>query len=157
MTSKKLLLLVISVFLMFPLYAQPGHGRTKITEEQIEAIEARRIAFLTEKMTLTPQEARLFWPVHNEYMSRIDDLNNEYRAFHATMPDAGKMTEEEASLFIEKELERMERAAALRREYQRKFLEILPAKKIAMLYEAERGFNRMLFRESQQRHQRDRR
>ncbi len=156
MTSKRLFLFIISILIVLPLFAQPGQGRAHL-DQQMEAIEARRIAFLTEKMSLTPREAKVFWPIHNEYMKKVEALNKAYHDFHAAMPDVNQMTEEQALVYIDKELERMEKAAALRRDYQDKFLEVLSAKKIAMLYEAERGFNRMLFRESQQRHQRERR
>ncbi len=149
---------IIAILLTSALFAyaqpsQPGQGRT---DERMQALESRRVAFITERMGLTPREARLFWPIYNEYNQKVEALNNSMRNMHREMPDPGKLTEEQAAIFIEKDVERLEQTAALRREYHEKLKEVIPARKIALLYEAEKEFNRVLFRESQQRMHRNR-
>ncbi len=136
--------------------AQPGrfsHQRS----DQMRAIESRRVAYLTEQMNLSPEEAMVFWPLYNEYTAKVRELTEKHQAFQESMPPVAEMTDEQAKRYVEEEVRRMEKAAELRRLYHEKLLEVIPVNKLALLYEAEKGFNRMLFRQSQQQRQRDRR
>ena len=136
------------LFSGFPGFSQTGQGRGQ--DARLEAIESRRIAFLTEKMSLTPDEARVFWPLYNEYNKKRDELSNAHRARWGNA-NVAAMSNEEAGRFAEDLIVHMERNAAIKREYHDKLKRILPAKKIALLYEAERDFNRMLFQEARRR------
>jgi len=137
-----------ALLFLIPAYPQTGQGRGQ--DARMEAIESRRIAFLTEKMSLTPEEARVFWPVYNEYNKKRDELANEHRNKWADA-NVSAMSNEEAGRYAEELIVHMERNAAIKREYHDKLKRILPAKKIALLYEAERDFNRMLFQEARRR------
>lgn len=135
---------ILFLFVLWPAQAQTTN------DARIEAIESRRIAFLTEKMALTPDEARVFWPVYNEYNRRRDEFTAEHRKrWHKA--NISEMSNEEAGRFAEDHILHMERNSALKREYHEKLKRILPARKIALLYEAERDFNRVLFQEARRR------
>lgn len=148
-TLRSVLISAILLVYGFNLVAQPGMGRR--FEERVRALESRRVAHITNALSLSPKEATMFWPVYNEYLKKVNDLNDEQRKWHQRMAASGNLAESEAALIAENEVERMEKAASLRRTYHEKLKEILPMTKIARLYEAEREFNRMLFRETQQR------
>lgn len=137
-------------------YAQHGErpGRQQ-RDERKEAIEARRISYITRKLSLNPEDAKVFWPIYNEYTHKIDQISERYREKRDAMPDPEDMTEDEAARFIDAEITRFEESAALRREYTEKMLEVVSVKQVALLFYAERGFNRMLFREAQRRHRQD--
>ncbi len=124
----------------------------------MRALESRRIAYITDYMDLTPEEAKKLWPIYNEYNNKVKDLNESLREKREEMPEASEMTEEQAALFVENEIQRFEKMAEIKREFHENLKDVLPLKKVALLYEAERSFNRMIFRESQQRgRDRDRR
>lgn len=154
---------VIVFFLMasLPVFSQPGHGpgpgpgpgfgQGRRADVRMEAIESRRIAHITNALSLNPAEARLFWPVYNEYLAKAEQLNAENRAWQQRVNQIQSMSEKEAAEIAEREVRRMEEAAALKRQYHEKLKDILSARKIAQLYEAERSFNRMLFRQTQER------
>lgn len=40
------------------------------TQEKADHIKAQKIAFFTEKLSLTPEEAQRFWPVYNLYWEK---------------------------------------------------------------------------------------
>lgn len=128
---------------------QPGMGRR--FQERMQAIEARRVAHITDQLSLTPREARVFWPVYNEYLEKLSEFSKNQREWFLEVQDISSMTDAEAAELAEKEVYRLEQTAALRREYHEKLKDILPIKKLARLYEAEQTFNRMLVRESQHR------
>jgi len=144
----------ILALILFQIPAQAQQGRPR--DQRMQAIESRRIAYLTEKMALTPSEARVFWPIYNEYLRQVDALNESIRAFHRELPPAERISKEEATAYAEREVRRFEEAAALKRTAHEQLKEVLPSRKIALLYDAEKSFNRLLFRESQHR-MRDRR
>ncbi len=131
------------------IYGQPAHGRR--FEDQMQAIEARRVAHITERLSLTPQEARVFWPVYNEYLTKIGELSQKQRQWFLQMGRINEQTDHEIAKLADKEVLRLEKTAELRREYHEKLKEILPIKKVALLYEAEQSFNRLLVRETQHR------
>jgi hypothetical protein len=134
---------------------RPGHQGGMQPDERRDAIEARKIAHITKQLSLTTEEAREFWPIYNEYNDKVEELSNTFREQREQMPDVAEMNEEEATQFVNDDLERFETAAALRREYTEKMLRVLSVQKVAMLFEAEKSFNRMLFREAQRRHRPD--
>ena len=131
--------------------AQPGAGNGRFGQDQRRgALEARRIAWFTQQMELSPEEAKVFWPLYREYQEKSESISQSHREWLESMPEVRNMSEAQATLFAEREVQRLEKAAALRREYHEQFCKVLPVKKLALLYEAEKNFNRMLFRESQQ-------
>lgn len=143
-------LIFLLVFLLASsVLAQPGQRRMQ--DERMRAIESRRIAYITEKMDLTPSEARVFWPIYNEYQGKLEELNARHRAWNEELDSREEVSEAEAKVFAEREVQRFEEIARLKRVYHEKFHSVLPASKILRLYEAEKSFNRLLFRESQHR------
>lgn len=144
----KFALSAMVIFLLMPSFAQTPSVATQ--DSRIEAIESRRIAFLTEKLELTPEEARVFWPVYNEYNKRRNELTAEHRnKWHKDK--VSEMSNEEAGRYSEDLIIHIERNASIKREYHERLKRILPARKIALLYEAEREFNRILFQEARRR------
>ena len=137
-------------------YGQRGARQPdRHADERMKAIESRRIAYLTSQMSLSSSEAAEFWPIYNAYNEEVEDIAEGFRQKRDELPDPQNMSEEQAELFLEYELERFERSAAVRREYTQKMLEVVSARQIAILFDAEREFNRILFREAQRRHRQD--
>ncbi len=147
--TRNIFVLVILGLWGLSAFSQPGFGRR--FEDQMQAIEARRVAHITEKLSLTPKEAQVFWPVYNEYLEKVSELSQKQREWYQEINRVRNMSDAEWDKLAEAEVLRMERSAALRREYHSKLKEILPIKKVALLYEAEQSFNRLLMRETQHR------
>ena len=132
----------------------PGQGQRfqrERFEQQRDAIRARRIAHITDQLSLTPAEAKQFWPVYNEYLEKFEELSQKYRLWQTQFHPIDQLSDSDAAILAEREVKRLEESAALRRTYHEKLKEVLPIRKIAMLYEAERSFNSSLLRESQHR------
>ncbi len=137
------------------LFAQPGRGGVEQQgrgDEQMRAIQSRRIGYITEKLSLSRTTARTFWPIYFEYTQKVEELAGNFKQLTDSLPDANKMNEVEAKIWVEAELTRFEEAARLRRVYTEKMLEVITMRQVALLFESESGFNRMLFREAQRGH-----
>jgi hypothetical protein len=126
------------------IFAQPHEGK----EERRDQFKAKKIGFITEKLSLTSQEAQVFWPVYNEYDAKREAIGKEkmeagkhYKDNEATISD--KEAEEIADRFIN--LEKQE--SQLSEDYYKKFKTVLPIKKVLALYEAELQFRRHILQE----------
>ena len=110
-------------------------------------IRAQRVAYITERLNLTPQESERFWPLYNEMEQEKGRIMLRY-----DLPRANeKLTESEATRLIEGSFQRDEELLALRRRYYERFKQVLPATKIAMFPRAEREFKRELLEEMRRR------
>jgi hypothetical protein len=64
--KNKLLYIVSLSFILLAsnVVAQRGQGGASM-EERKERLESMKISFLTEQLDLTPDEAKVFWPVYD--------------------------------------------------------------------------------------------
>jgi hypothetical protein len=137
-------LIHIALFLLFSssLLAQPGQNR--------ERIHAIKVGYLTDRLKLSSQEAERFWPVYNSYEEDFFKLRQEYRRKYVK---DGKehLDPAEAQRFIDEDLEYREKMLDLRKRYKDQFLKVIPASKLAELYQAEADFKEMLIKRLEQR------
>jgi hypothetical protein len=147
---KKILLL-----LLFTLPLMAAAQRGPRFEENRERIEAQKIAYLTEKLNLSPAEAQQFWPVYNEFNAKREKILERTRERHRKlrMNEEGGISEEEASRLADEELVEAQQMLDLRKSYHQQFKSVLPASKVLRLYKAEDEFKRVLLERLRIRHQ----
>ncbi|GAB4256184.1 MAG: transcriptional regulator [Vicingaceae bacterium] len=113
-----------------------------------EEIEAMKVAFITQKINLTTQEAQLFWPIYNEYNNQKDELRKEqHQLMKKMMENKDNMSDEE----LEKNIDQLhivlrQKELDIDKAYHQKFKEVLPIKKVAAFYKAEMDFKRELLK-----------
>ncbi len=118
-------------------FAQNGE-RMRRGDERIKTL---RIAFLTEKLELTPEESEKFWPIYREMSSKIRVLKKDERKKEKGLLE---MSDQEAEAFILNHFEIEEKVLATKREYFGKLRTAIPPRKIAMLEPLERRFKQRL-------------
>jgi hypothetical protein len=110
-----------------------------------EKMEAQKIAFITQEVNLTPDEAKLFWPVYNEYEAKRQEMRKAFKnSDNLHKDEIDKLTEKEASQILDNQLVEAQKFVDLRKEYHTKFKSVLPSVKVLKLYDAEREFQKML-------------
>ena len=147
----KKLILIALLFLAGPsLYAQ-HHAKKDFPGW--DAIKNQKIAFLTEQLSLTPEEAQNFWPVYNMLENERAKIWDEKRAledkFHR---DSTQMTEAQFRQMADKFADIQMQEGQMMKEYNEKLLKVLPANKVVTLYFAERKFMSYLMREYRRKH-----
>jgi hypothetical protein len=143
---KKVLQITILLVLAFSLVkAQDKKGPGP---EIFEKIKAEKISFFTAKMNFTPAEAQAFWPVYNEYEKKSFDIQRQRHDFER-MPDdkVEALSNQEMEKITKSYIESFELEGNLRKEYHKKFHQILPLKKVLLMYRAENDFRLHLIRE----------
>jgi len=145
---KRYILTCLLIVLLSPFaLAQPDHD----FEGKREKIRALKVAYITEKLQLTPNEAERFWPVYNEFEEKRHNLEMDLSGQRMEKkPDIALMTDEEVDRFIQDRLKMEEQILVLKKEYFVEFKEVLPVKKVFRLYEAENGFKRLLLERLQE-------
>ncbi|MGN0188515.1 MAG: hypothetical protein ACI395_03260 [Candidatus Cryptobacteroides sp.] len=138
----KTLVAAAVLFMAIPSFAQEGRG--KRDEGWKDRMKSEKIAFLTNELSLTPEEAQVFWPVYNQGWEERDKSHFEvmqaYRALEQAVSD-GKSDKELSSL-LESYLDAIGSEASLEKNQLNGFLKILSTEKVARLYLAEEKFRR---------------
>jgi hypothetical protein len=141
-----MLALMISLFVS-PAIAQEGDktpgqdGRS----ERFERIQAMKVAYITQELKLTPEEAEKFWPLYNEFEAKRNQiLNGVMKGPPHEKPDFDAMSDEEINEMIQNKFEEERAMVGLQEEYYAKYKEILPVRKVAKYYEAEKRFRSRL-------------
>lgn len=98
-----------------------------------DKIESLRIAFISERLNLTPEEAQKFWPVYNLYMAEFKALR-EAAGFG---PGKGEPTADQALEFEQKKLD-------LKKKYKTQFEAVIGKEKVGTLYHLEEEFRQKL-------------
>ena len=111
-----------------------------------QRVRAMKIAYMTDRMGLTPDEAQKFWPIYNEYEQEQRKIRDKYRpaADLSAMPDA------ELERFVGQHLDMQEEELRLKREYFTRMKRVLPIRKMAIFLQTETEFNRKLLQALQQ-------
>jgi Skp family chaperone for outer membrane proteins len=106
------------IFLLFStaVFAQPGGDGKK--EQKIQALY---VAYITQELKLTEEEAQKFWPVHAQYDNEIKALKSE-----------------------SSELERQQSVLNIKKKYQDRFTKILGAQRTNDFYIKDGEFRKKL-------------
>jgi hypothetical protein len=137
--------IIISVFLLF----------TSITfgqnfKEKREKIKALKVAFITEQLELTTDEAQKFWPIYNANEEKQFELRHKkMRSIINKFENGGleKLSDKEASLLID-QIETIEdELHASKKAYIKELKTVISAKKIIKLKKAEDEFNKKLLKQ----------
>lgn len=105
-------------------------GRPAYNRPDSAMVEAIKIAFITKRLQLTPDEAQRFWPTYNRYIDEMRKTRREFR--------------KDELVFEEKALE-------IRKRYREEFRKILGEERVTQIYNADREFRDMIRKELQER------
>jgi len=107
-----------------------------------EKIQTDKKLFIAQNMNLTESEAKVFWPVYEDYQKELDKLVDKtvklidnYAANYQTM------TEEAAKEMINGYLAIETERVTLMKSFLPKFRKVLPEKKVARYYQLENKIN----------------
>lgn len=139
--KKSIVLLTIAIMFL----AFTGYSQTK-ERPDFEKFKSQKIAFLTEKMSLSPREAQDFWPVYNEFEKQRMELQQNRRQLELKTRDENISFSDQEIIKMTREISATFRKEAdIAIEYNEKFLKILPPQKVLQLYRAENQFRAHMF------------
>ena len=121
-------------------------------DEARQKIESAKIALISERLGLTPEDAQKFWPIYNEYSQKRRENHKEFaQARRKFNPETATEKETQDMLKLGREVK--ERQLKLEGEYSERMLKVIDSKQLMSLQNAERDFKRMLLDRLDQRRQ----
>jgi len=145
MKTIKSILSIITILLFSTVVFGQTAKKTDNCPLDDEKIKAEKIAFITEKMDLTVKEAQQFWPVYNEFNDKMDALfKEEHKITRELKKGVDVLSDSEIESKLDRLLEIRSEKAKLEEVYHEKYKSVLPIKKVALLYDADREFRKHL-------------
>ena len=141
------LLLTFTAFGM--LHAQDDEPQQPaISAERLQEIKAQKSAFITQRLSLTTEQARTFWPIYDRYEAEKEALRKEMRSgrYGNRASQKQTLTEAEAEKILNQRLAAKGKDLELRTRYTEEFKKSIGAVKTVELEGAERDFNRELLK-----------
>jgi len=96
-------------------------------------LEALKIAYITKKMDLSPEEAQKFWPIYNQYAAEL------------------KEARQQAARDNETEIVLDENQLKIRKKYNTQFNQVLSAEKVNTFFKSEKEFGVFVQKEMERR------
>lgn len=113
-----------------------------------EKIKALKIAYLTEHLELSSNEAQEFWPVYNAYEEKRHELRHkQWVEIKSKLKDVGRLNEEEAQSLLSAYLKIEEDEEELEKDFLKKVSKVISAKKTLLLMRSEEDFKRQLIKQ----------
>jgi hypothetical protein len=123
----------------------------------LEKLNAYKIAFFTKKLNLTSQEAERFWPVYNEFQNQKNQLQIEKASLMRIFNQGeSTMSDDQVTELGNKYCAILVQESALAVTIHKKLQEILPPRKVIIVYQTENQYRRQLLNELQDRKQQGR-
>lgn len=146
MIFKKIIFGLVLLGLILPGMAQPGQGGSRK-----DRVEAFKIAFLTRELELTPEEAKVFWPVYGVYQDERKALRKDAKLDRVEARlNFEEMSDKEVEEALNGFMDNKQAEIDLTRKYVAEFKKVLPIRKVAKLYHAETQFKSRLLKQMQQ-------
>jgi Spy/CpxP family protein refolding chaperone len=108
-----------------------------------EKINSLRIAYLTDKLGLTPDQAEKFWPIYREFAEKRKEIRSEFRdaakGINKKNPDPKKQQE-----LVDLSLKTKQRVLDLEKDYSGRLMKVVTAEQMLRLPNAEAEFRAYL-------------
>lgn len=113
--------------------------------QAMKRIHAAKIAYITDRIHLTPKQSADFIPLYNEYEKEVRSTRlqflEKYKSNHVY--DADDAT---CRKYVDDNLDYQQAIIDLKRKYNDRFLSIISPQQLANLYIAEREFRQILLK-----------
>lgn len=130
---------LIFIFLLASIAMQAQDGKH-------EKIKALKTAYITEKLSLTSNEAEKFWPIYNKYDDKFHALRKKEKSeiYQKLRDGLDKMNDTEANELIDTSLSLESEQLELRKQMIAELRGVISSKKIIILKKTEDDFKREL-------------
>ena len=141
--NKRAFIVSILLFCTFLMHAQ-GPVRDRI--------KTLKVAFITEQVDLTSEEAQQFWPIYNEHEEVMENIRRKERAgIHANIARAQDLSNEESNDLLNNLLALQFDKQQAEQEFLSKLRTVIPAKKVLLLVKAEEDVKKQMIQQFRKR------
>lgn len=140
---------ILLLFMSLGIFAQD-------MEKRVERIKALRVAFISDRLDLTPEEAQKFWPVFNQFDEKQSELQKQKRQLmHKMKPgNTSNLSDKETVKLMEDDEKLETEIQNNRRQLVKDLQGTIPNQKILMLKQIEIEFKNKLLEQMKNRRER---
>ena len=114
-------------------------------QEAMGRIHAAKMAYITDRLHLSPRQSSNFIPLYNEYEKEVRSTRMYFMGkYKGTHPD--DVDDATSRKYIDDNLDYQQSVIDLKRKYNDRFLSIISPQQLADLYIAEREFRQILLK-----------
>ena len=122
--------------------------------ERIEKYKAEKVAYMTEKLNLTPEEAQKFWPVYNEFEQERFTSQGKRHELDKKIREIGDSISDKDILELNHQIvQSFQDEADVVKKYNEKLMKILSPKKVMLVYKVENQFRMDMIRKYREKQQ----
>ncbi|MFD0933086.1 hypothetical protein ACFQ0R_10805 [Psychroflexus salinarum] len=141
MNKKYLLIVFFTLICSF-------YGNSQNTES--EKIEQLKIAFFTEELNLSTNEAKRFWPVYTKHNAKYEELRStEWSNIKSRLNNIKNLSQEESDKLLKDYMAYKKTRVEYREDFVTNLKEVISSKQIMMLKKAEYDFHKKLLKQYQ--------
>ena len=138
------------IFTSLPAFAQDDELPATVDPKVQEKVRAAHIAYITDQLALTPEEAEKFWPIYREFAVKRKEIRQELRDMKRN-PDPKKTQDQIDKELVDKQFDVKQKELNLEKDYSGRLLKVISAQKLRTLPDAERRFRQMILDQIQRR------
>ena len=117
-----------------------------------DRIKTLKVAFITERVGLTSEEAQQFWPIYNEHEDNLKEIRRKERAeLEVNIARAQDLSNTDSERLLDRLLELQFEKQKVDQEFLSRLRTVIPAKKVLLLVKAEEDFKRQMIQEFRKR------
>lgn len=125
------------------------HGKKKFPSR--EEIQSQKIAFFTQELNLTPEEAQVFWPVYNETTKKLHSarksINGCLKELQNALNSETPASDSQIKSLMDKYLKACEEEIDIQSETFEELSKVVPVHKAAKTFSLEERFRVMMIRQ----------
>lgn len=131
-------------------------GFAQDTDNRIERIKALRVAFISDRLNLTAEEAQRFWPIFNAFDEKQMELQKQKRLlmFKLRPENASRLSEKESAQLMDEDERLEDEIQNQKRQLVKNLQGVIPNQKILMLRQLEIEFKQKLLEQIKNRRER---
>lgn len=136
------------LFLLFllPFYSRSQESRSEIEEK----MEANKVAWLTTKLDLNPDEAKVFWPIYNDLVREQRALRSERfqkMISFRKIKEIDDLSDSEIQTLILNDFDFKQRDLDIEKKYYNRFKSRLSSKIVGKFYRAQESYKKELLKQ----------
>lgn len=127
--------------------AQPRGGMMKERAGMAkERIHAAKMAYITDRLNLSAEQAGAFIPVYNEYENEVKVVRKKYRQRYLDTHKDAQADDISPRQYIDDDLNYQQEVLDIKKKYHDRFMKVLSEKQLTDLYQSEREFRKTLMK-----------
>ncbi len=139
-----------STIFILTLCTLPFLTRAQNRQSTMEKMEARKITWISNKLDLSSDEAKIFWPIYNDYARELGKLRKERASKMISfrkIKEIDELNDQQIEELILQDFNFRQKTLNLEKKYYNRLKANLPLKIIGKFYRAQEAYKKELLQQ----------